>query len=74
MNLQIVGFLFAFPDIFRGANTRMYTLSSGSHIIHFLAAVKQKKFRANLFFDSSEHSAQKVHDKNYFKNNFKLLK
>ena len=63
MNLHIVAFLFAFADIFIRANTRTNTLSSGPHIIHFSAAVKRKKFFSKPFFDSSEHSVQKVHDK-----------
>ena len=63
MNLHIAGFLFTFANVFRRANTRMNTLSSGPHIIHFSAAVKRKKILSKPFFDSSEHSVQKVHDK-----------
>ena len=64
MNSHIVGFLFAFADVVRGTNIQMNTLSSGPHIVYFSAVVKQKKKKLSKpFFDSSEHRAQKVHDK-----------
>ena len=52
MNLYIVGLLFVFADIFRGANTRI-----------FQQLWNEKKNWSKPFFDSSEHSAQKADDK-----------
>ena len=51
-------------SLFKDPNTRIYNLSPGLHVIHFLAAVAKltEKFRVNLYFETSQHSVQTADD------------